>query len=142
MLKPNSLRDHLIAATPELQVNPDKLVILIKSGTIAAALVNSLSFEYRYTLNLIVLDYSGHPDLIIVPMLEWLQLNQVELFDNADKREKAIRFEAEFLNRETMDLSIELDLTERTIVAVKDGQAAHTAQRYTVTHIAEPARVT
>ena len=141
MLKPNSLREHLIAATPELQVNPDKLVILIKSGTIAAAWVDSLSFEYRYTLELLLLDYSSHPDLVIVPMLEWLQINQSELFDNAEKREKAIRFTAEFLNKTTMDLSIELDLTERVIVAVADTQAPGTSEHYTVTHIGEPARV-
>lgn len=141
MIKPNSLRDHLIAATPELQVNPDKLVILIKSGTIAAAWVDSLSFEYRYTLELLLLDYSSHPDLVIVPMLAWLQVNQSELFDNADKRDKAIRFTAEFLNKTTMDLCIELDLTERVIVAVADAQAPGTSQHYTVTHIGEPARV-
>lgn len=140
MLKPNSLREHLIATTPELKTNPDKLVIMIKAGTIAAAFTESLSFEYRYTLNIIVLDYASHADMIMVPMLSWLQVNQVELFDNAEKREKAIRFEAEFLNRTTMDLSIELDLTERVIVELADAQATSTAKRYTITHTGEPPR--
>ena len=56
--------------------------------------------------------------------------------------DEAIRFTAEFLNKTTMDLCIEMDLTERVIVAVADAQAPGTSQHYTVTHIGEPPRVT
>ena len=142
MLKPNSLRAHLSAATPALRVDPDKIIILVKSGTIAAAGAGSLSFEYRYTLNLIVLDYSGHADAIVLPLLDWLQVNQIELFDNPDLRDKSIRFEAEFLNKECVDLSIEIDLTERVHVAMANPGRPDTAGRFAITHLPEPARVT
>lgn len=141
MLKPNSLRAHLTAATPELRVNPDKIVILVKNGHIAAAGAGSLSFEYRYTLNVVVLDYSSHADAIIVPLLAWLETNQIELFDNVELRDKSIRFEAEFLNKETVDLSIEIDLTERVIVAIADPAQTAVSSRYTITHVPEPDRI-
>lgn len=141
MLKPNSLRAHLTAAIPELSVNPDKIVILVKNGNIAAAGAGSLSFEYRYTLNVIVLDYSSHADAIIVPLLAWLETHQIELFDNVELRDKAIRFEAEFLNKETVDLSIEIDLTERVIVAIADTAQTEVSSRYTITHVPEPDRI-
>lgn len=139
MLKPHSLRAHLTDATPELKRDPDKLTIFITNGRLVAAAAASLSFVYRYTLKLVVLDYSSHADAIFVPMLAWLRTNQVEIFENPDLREKSIRFEAEYLNKETMDLSIELDLTERVIVKPgPDPTSKETAKRYEVTHAAEP----
>ncbi|SOD27668.1 P2 phage tail completion protein R (GpR) [Variovorax sp. YR752] len=142
MLKPHSLRAHLTAATPELQRDPDKLTIFITNGRLVAAGAASLSFVYRYTLKLVVLDYSSHADAIFVPLLAWLRTNQVEIFENTDLREKSLRFEAEYLNKETMDLSIEIDLTERVIVKPgTDPTSKETAKRYDVTHAAEPAHV-
>ncbi|SFO51631.1 P2 phage tail completion protein R (GpR) [Variovorax sp. OK605] len=142
MLKPHSLRAHLTAATPELQRDPDKLSIFITGGRIVAAGARSLSYVYRYTLKLVVLDYSSHADAIFVPLLAWLRTQQVEIFENVDLREKSIRFEAEYLNKETIDLSIELDLTERVIVAPgTDPASVVTALRYDVTHAQEPAHV-
>ncbi len=151
MRKPAALRAHITAATPELQRDPDKLAVYVNAGKIVAAAAGSLSFEYRYTLTLTVLDYAGHPDAILVPMLAWLQRHQVELFDNPDTREKAIRFEAEFLNKETIDLTIEVDLSERVIVKAVPAPAPPapgqpdplpptTATRYTIEHVGEQPR--
>lgn len=142
MLKPHSLRAHLTAATPELRLEPDKLSIYITDGKIVAAGAASLSFVYRYTLKLVVLDYSSHADAIFVPLLAYLRTQQVEIFENPDLRERSIRFEAEYLNSETIDLSVELDLTERVIVAPgADNAAPATALRYDVRHAGEPAHV-
>jgi hypothetical protein len=44
-------------------------------------------------------------------------VNQPDLMTNAQKRQGAIRFEVEFLNQQTFDLSLELDLTERVLVS-------------------------
>jgi hypothetical protein len=142
VIKPHSLRAHLSAATPELQRDPDKLSIFITNGRIVAAGAKSLSFVYRYTLKLVVLDYRSHADAIFVPLLAYLRTQQIEIFENTDLREKSIRFEAEYLNKETMDLSIEIDLTERVIVKPgSEPTSKETARRYDVTHAAEPAHV-
>lgn len=142
MLKPHSLRAHLTAATPELRDNPDKLSVFITNGRIVAAGAASISFVYRYTLKLVVLDYSSHANAIFVPLLAYLRTQQIEIFENTDLRDRSIRFEAEYLNKETMDLSIEVDLTERVIVAPgTDPTSPETTLRYEVRHAAEPPHV-
>ncbi|WAC70807.1 phage tail protein [Roseateles sp. SL47] len=134
MLKPNSLRQHLCSAVPALKRDPDKLAVFIRDGKLVSAGGESLSFEYRYTLNLVLLDYADHADAIMVPLLAWLQLNQPEIAENPDLREKALRFEVEFLNAATVDLSIEVDLTERVLVRPRDGGIG-----LDVKHLGEPA---
>ena len=116
MLKPGSLRSHLVAAVPELARDPERLVVMARAGRAITTGTGSLSFEYAYTLQVIVLDYAGHADAVVVPLLAWVARNQSELLDNDELRQKAIRFEAEYLTATTIDLSIEIDLTERVLV--------------------------
>ena len=116
MLKLADLRAHLTAAVPELARDPERLIVMAGAGRIIKTGTLALSFEYAYTARLFVLDYAGHADAIIVPLLAWLNRNQPEAFDNPDLREKALRFEAEHLTTSTIDLSIEIDLTERVLV--------------------------
>jgi hypothetical protein len=142
MIKPASLRAHLTASTPELKTNPEKLTVFVKAGRLACAGGHSISYEYRYTLSVVVLDYNSHPDAIMVPLLAWVKRHQVELFENTELRDKSIRFEVEYLNAETLDLSIEIDLTERVIVQEgTDPASPLTARRYNVTHAPEPEHV-
>ena len=86
MLKPGSLRDHLTAAIPQLRTDPSKLSILIKSGGLSARLTTSLAFEYNYTLQVLLLDYSGHPDAVMLPILIWLRQHQPDLLDNPERQ--------------------------------------------------------
>jgi len=132
MYKPKSLRAHLTAANADLKQNPDKLLVFADEGNTVAAGTGSLSFEYRYRLNVIITDYSGDPDAIMVPLLAWVAVHQLELLGNADLRKTGIGFEVDFNNHETIDLSIKLALTEK--VVVKQGDAG----RLDVRHPAEP----
>ncbi|MGM9489734.1 phage tail protein [Ideonella sp. YS5] len=145
MLKPQSLFDHLSAAVPAFRTSPDQLSMLVRSGRIVAAGGPSLSFEYRYTVQLVALDFAGHPDAIMVPLLAWLRANQPEVADNPELRDKSVRFEAEYLNRQAVDLSIEVDLTERVIVGRRPAGAepdpVTTFERWDVRHVGEPARL-
>jgi len=54
MQKPDHLRAHLIQALPELRQHPDKLLLFVDEGHITATGVPGLSFEYRYTLTIIL----------------------------------------------------------------------------------------
>ena len=141
MYKPASLRKHLGSAVPELKKNPDKLSIMVREGRVQAAGQASLSFEYAYTLQLIALDYAGSADAIIVPMLVWLRTHQREYFDNEALRNQAFRFSAEYQNGKTIDLVIELDLTEAVRVEVTDPENHAAPGRFTMTHLMEPAPV-
>ncbi|PFH10548.1 tail completion protein R (GpR) [Collimonas sp. PA-H2] len=132
MYKPKSLRSHLTAASAELQQNPDKLLIFADGGNAVATGTASLSFEYRYKLNIIITDYSGSEDALMVPLLAWVQVHQRDLLDNAELRKTGIGFNVDFNNSESIDLEITLALTER--VAVKPAGAG----RLEVLHLAEP----
>ena len=76
MLKPDSLRRALTDAVTVLKTNPDMLRIFVDNGSIASTLATSLSFEKRYTLNVIVTDFTGDFDLLIVPVLAWALLGE------------------------------------------------------------------
>lgn len=141
MYKAQSLRRHLAATVPDLQRDPDKLSILVRDGRVAAAGEASLSFEYRSTVQIIVLDYAGHADAIVLPILVWLRTHQPEYFDNPELRDKAFRFEVEYNNAKTIDLSIELDLTERVIVQHAEPSDSNPPGRYNIEHRGEPLRV-
>lgn len=124
MIKPPSLRDHLTAALPQLRRKPEDLMMFIKDGHIAATGTKALAWQWHYTVRLIFCDYGGHPDAVMGPVLVWLRAHQSELLHNPDTQKRAIRFDAEYLSSKTMDLVLELDLTEAVVARPKqDGPA-------------------
>lgn len=120
MKKPSSLREHLISAVPELRKNPDRLLIFVDKGSMHSTSAAGLSFEYRYTLNLIITDFSGDPVAISIPLFAWVLRHQSELMTNTDKVKSGIAFEADVLANDKVDLSISLLLSERVIVKKVD----------------------
>lgn len=132
MNKPESLRAHLLASVPELKNNPDRLLIFINNGRIRCTAAVSLSFEYAYDLQVILTDYAGHPDAVMLPLLGWLRVNQSELLANLAKAEEGIQFEADVIDANKVDLSLTLPLTERVVVRKQ------TDGTYDVSHPAEP----
>lgn len=121
MLKPASLHAALTAALPELARDPERMTMVIKTGSIINTGTKALSWEYSYTLSLILLDWSGHADAIIAPLLLWARRNQPELFDNPERRAKALRFNVDFLSTNTVDIALEIDLTEAVLARPRDG---------------------
>ncbi|MFU9138028.1 phage tail protein [Erwinia tasmaniensis] len=130
MLKPKQLRQALTDSVPLLQRNPDGLNMFIDGGRIASTLASSLSFEYQYQLNLVITDYGGDIDLIIVPLLAWLRENQPDIMGTEEKRRTGFTFKADVISDTLCDISIDLQLTERVIVK-QEGGALH------VTHTGE-----
>ncbi|WP_044489490.1 phage tail protein [Enterobacter sp. R4-368] len=124
MLKPDSLRKALTNAAPVLAANPDMLRLYVDSGNIAATLATSLSFEKQYTLNVVVTDFTGDFDLILVPVLAWLREHQPDILSTDTGRKKGFIFEADINNDSSFDISISLLLTERTLVE-EVGAALH-----------------
>lgn len=132
MNKPDSLRAHLLAHVPALENDPERLLIFIDNGTVHCTAARGLSFEYAYQLQMIFTDFAGHPDTVMVPLLEWLRMNQSELLTNLDKAAEGIKFEVEVLDSSKVDMSLTLALTERVIVK------RQTDGSHQVTHPAEP----
>lgn len=130
MKKPDGLKRVLLAAVPGLAADPTRLSIFVDKGKIGARGTGSLSFEYSYTLNVVLQDYAGDVDALMVPVLAWIAEVQPELFDK-DPREP-FSFEVELLDGAAVDVSIDLDLTELVRVVPKPGGG------YFVTHLDEP----
>lgn len=116
MLKPESLRKALADAVPVLATNPEMLRLYVDGGNIAATLASSLSFEKQYSLNVVVTDFTGDFDLILVPVLAWLREHQPDILSTDTGQRKGFTFEADINNDSSFDISISLLMTERTLV--------------------------
>lgn len=111
MKKLEDLRKHVIANVPRLKPNPDKLLTFIEDGSIEFWPGPNLSHMYSLPIRLIVLDYAGSVDDIIIPILSWLKIREPG-FDPSN----TISFEAELLNHNSYDISVTVNITERVIV--------------------------
>ena len=124
MQKLSSLKEHLLASIQNLTTK--QLHVFADDGGIAGTLNGSLSFSYQYKATIIIENLSANADAVFVPLLFWCQHNQTDL-DIKD-----IRFIADPLDNENVDLRIELPLTEAVIVSINnDGN-------YITEHIIEP----
>lgn len=131
MKKPAALRAHLTQWVPDLAKNPDKLQLFIESGRVASKIGDSLSFQYHYDLKILITDFAESPDVIVVPVLVWLQTHQPDLLLDPVRRDKALSFVAEVIDHDKIDIEFTLDLSERVIVsALPSG--------YSCEHIGEP----
>lgn len=123
MNKPQSLRSALNKSVPYVADNPDRLHLFVDSGQLVATSAASLSWEYRYTLNVVITDFTGDQNLLMAPVLLWLRKNQPDALQNSEAREKLFSFEVDILANDRCDISMDLKLTERVIATVENGKA-------------------
>jgi hypothetical protein len=116
MKKPQKIRELLEKHSLFIKSNPDKLHIFIENGDVLSTAAKSLSFEYQYKLNIVILDYAESIDYLMVPIMAWMYIHQNEKMSNADLRHDAVKLEVEQLNEQSHDISITLSLSERVIV--------------------------
>lgn len=133
MRKANELREYLTRHNEFLSTNPDRLHVFVDDGSVHCTGTGNLSHEYRYTLTIVVTDYAGQADTIMLPLLAWLRVKQPELLINPDRRANAIQFDVELLNHESADIEIKLPLTERVVVKPSGAGGALMAE-----HVDEP----
>jgi hypothetical protein len=107
------LRNHLVNTIPNIKKNPDRLLTFIESGRIEFHRGQSLSHQYTVSARIVLTDYSGEIDAVMIPLLQWLSHYQPDLVP-----EEAVRFDAELLNNKAWDLALEVTLTERVVAVV------------------------
>lgn len=130
MQKPALLRTHLATALPELARDPERLKMWLDNGGIRSTQSASLGFQWAYKLNIVVTDWTQHPSIIMVLIVEWLRRHQPDLV--ASNAAAGFTFEADIIDDKTIDLSIDLDLTEVvTVTRREDGG-------FDMQHIEEP----
>lgn len=122
MNKPQSLRSALNKSVPYVAENPDRLHLFVDSGQLVATSAASLSWEYRYTLNIVITDFTGDQNLLMAPVMFWLRENQPDALQNSDQREKLFSFEVDILGNDRCDISMNLKLTERVVATTVDGK--------------------
>ena len=113
MIKLQSLRQHLLASVPELQRNPEQLHTFVNDGKIKFSRGTNLSHEYRVDAQIIITDYSGSLDTVMIPLLQWLNSYEPDLVPD-----EAVQVEAEILNNTHWDLALTVRLTERVVALV------------------------
>lgn len=82
-----------------------------------------MSWEYRFTLNVIINDFSGDQNLLMASVVLWLRVYQPDPLQNSDAREKLFSFEVDILANDRCNISMDLKLTEREIVTEEYGTA-------------------
>jgi hypothetical protein len=115
--KPEGLRRLLIQAVPAVAADPDCLSMFVDKGRIAARAGTTLNLEYRYTLNVLLQNYAGSVDALMVPLLAWITEQQPDLLEGTDP--EPFTFESELLDADTADVSIDIQLTEAVRVVPK-----------------------
>lgn len=113
MIKLHSLRQHLLSAVPELKRNPEQLHTFINDGKVKFARGTNLSHQYTVDAQIIITDYSGPLETVMVPLLQWLNTYQPDLIT-----EEAVQLEAEILSNTHWDLALTVQLTERVVAKV------------------------
>ncbi|USU08899.1 phage tail protein [Sphingomonadaceae bacterium OTU29MARTA1] len=130
MKKADDLKKLLLKSVASLAQSPENLTLFVDRGSIACR-AGSLSFEYRYTLNIVVQDFAGSIDTLIVPILGWIAENQPELLQKSDSQ--PFSFESEILDGDLSDVSIDIALSER--VRITPGEDAHGKPGVHATHL-------
>lgn len=127
MNKLQDLRAQLLNFVDGLHDSPDTLLTFADKGKIVCNSL-TLSFEYQYTANVILTDFSGDSDKVMLVLLAWYQQHQQDKCFPTN-----FEFEADILANDKVDLSIKLELTERVIVSKNN-----MGQIESITHPAEP----
>ena len=130
MIKPNRLRAMLTRTLSYFAQNPDALNLQFDNGKIKVTGNKSSSFEYHYDLLVSVKDFPCHPDVLFVPVIDFIRTEQQELLYNSDNWGK-IEFDIVDNNHKTYDIYINIPLTERVIAKVENGE-------YLIQHGNEP----
>jgi hypothetical protein len=126
--KPQSLRAALSKSVGYVRENPDRLHLFVDKGSLVATGASSMSWEYRYILNVVIEDFSGDQNLLMAPVLLWLMENQPDAINNPELREKLFSFEVDILRNDICDISLDLQLTERILVSSQGGTSTVEAE--------------
>ncbi|WP_299307780.1 phage tail protein [uncultured Croceicoccus sp.] len=122
MRKHDTLRAALTAAFPDLTRDPQALSIYIDKGRIAAragpgGAYRATGFEWRYTVNAVLLDFAGDPNHLAVTVLEWIRTAQPERLQNHRTGDEAFSFEVDILDDQKADIAITIELDEAVDIA-------------------------
>ncbi|MFZ1873251.1 MAG: phage tail protein, partial [Chania sp.] len=109
--------------------NPERFTVWVEKGHIEIQATGESSFMYVYPIQIFIVDYPGHLDELMLPLLAWIWVNQPDLLLNPEKNRK-IEFDADISNDDLADLLLMVPVWERVMVTIENGKpvARHLAE--------------
>lgn len=117
MKKLAALRKHLLESP--LGLEADQLVTFAENGKIFSydgpdVGTGAKNFQLHYEANIILQEYEAGPMALSFFILEWLKVHQ------PGRAPDALRFEADILDSEKVDLGFQIDLSEDIAVTIEE----------------------
>ena len=121
MKKPESLRQKLVTAFPELADDPKRLAMWIEKGSLQSHMApGNLNYMVRYTLTVVVEDWEQPAIMLWVLLIDWLRIHQPALITPAQTEgANGVPFEADILTATSADISFDIPLTESIRVTAR-----------------------
>lgn len=117
MDKPKSLRTAIENGLPEFKRDPARLKVWIEDGRSQSNMTPTLAFAFRYRLNVLLEESTSDIALVALAIFRWLRVNQPNLMVPGAA---GFSFDADFLDNKTVDILIQLELTESVTVAPRE----------------------
>jgi hypothetical protein len=125
-MKAQSLRDGISAVFPDLAKGPDRFNMWIDKGVIHATNAGGHGFEWQYTLNIVVEEFTAHPSMMFLVICEWARATSPICCSPARKPSGSRQ---DIIDAKTVDLHVEIPLTERVQVITDARAAQHISGR-------------
>ncbi|MBD7081827.1 phage tail protein [Klebsiella pneumoniae] len=129
MKKAELLREALIAATTWCKANPELITVWVEKGSIETQATGESSFMYRYTIQVLAVDFPGQVDDLMLPIMAWVWHYQPDLLLNPDNNRK-VEFDADIISDDMADVLFKVPVWERVMVENVNGKPV-------ATHLAE-----
>lgn len=129
MKKAELLREALIAANTWCKANPELITVWVEKGSIETQATGEPSFMYRYTIQVLAVDFPGQVDDLMLPIMAWVWHYQPDLLLNPDNNRK-VEFDADIISDDMADVLFKVPVWERVMVELVNGKPV-------ATHLAE-----
>ncbi|HBS2916923.1 TPA: phage tail protein, partial [Klebsiella pneumoniae] len=129
MKKAELLREALIAANTWCKANPELITVWVEKGSIETQATGEPSFMYRYTIQVLAVDFPGQVDDLMLPIMAWVWHYQPDLLLNPDNNRK-VEFDADIISDDMADVLFKVPVWERVMVENVNGKPV-------ATHLAE-----
>lgn len=129
MKKAELLREALIAANTWCKANPELITVWVEKGSIETQATGEPSFMYRYTIQVLAVDFPGQVDDLMLPIMAWVWHYQPDLLLNPDNNRK-VEFDADIISDDMADVLFKVPVWERIMVENVNGKPV-------ATHLAE-----
>nr|WP_219915216.1 phage tail protein [Klebsiella pneumoniae] len=123
------LREALIAANTWCKANPELITVWVEKGSIETQATGEPSFMYRYTIQVLAVDFPGQVDDLMLPIMAWVWHYQPDLLLNPDNNRK-VEFDADIISDDMADVLFKVPVWERVMVENVNGKPV-------ATHLAE-----